>query len=377
MRVNTTLYGELTLLTHCPLVGAVESMGFVTAISRSFNGTEDRQPLRDMPQQSISLSYVAMPSYFDVEYADIRKRWAIPFDQEIQYVGDVANGATVINCDTSLSDFRDNSLALLKNGSEFRVVEIEAVNPDSLDLLNQVSGIVNATISPLRVCVIDGDIGRSYNTTYQDSVVLFKVIDTTELPEQLPSQTYKGKDLYYPTLYTDNGRLETRIRRQQDLVDYSIGLFATRTRELNSNVLKNWNFQTDNRVELINFKKFLFRRLGMFREFYMPSFEQNMKLKNTGLVTNSIDVERTNYIERKNISLWVGSEWRSFEVLSTTQPNSTTTRLSLSQPVNEQASAIKRISYLGLYRLNSDSVDINYGGNGFATISMPIVELSG
>lgn len=377
MRVNTTLYGELTLLNHCPLVGAVESMGFVTAINRSFNGTEDRQPLRDTPQQSISLAYVAMPNYFDVEYTDIRKRWAIPFDQEIQYVGDVANGATVINCDTSLSDFRDNSLALLKNGSEFRVVEIETVNPDSLDLLNQVSGIVNATISPLRVCIIDGDIGRSYNTTYQDSVVLFKVIDTTELPEQLPSQIYKGKDLYYPTLYTDNGRLETRIRRQQDLVDYSIGLFATRTRELNSNVLKNWNFQTDNRVELINFKKFLFRRLGMFRDFYMPSFEQNMKLKNTGLVTNSIDVERTNYIERKNISLWICSEWRSFEVLSITQPNSTTTRLNLSQPVNEQASAIKRISYLGLYRLNSDSVDINYGGNGFATISIPLVELSG
>ena len=115
----------------------------------------------------------------------------------------------------------------------------------------------------------------------------------------------------------------------------------------------------------------------MFREFYMPSFEQNMKLKNSGLVTNSIDVERTNYIERKNISLWIGSEWRSFEVLSITQPNITTTRLKLSQSVNEQASEIKRISYLGLYRLNSDSVDINYGGNGFATISIPIVELSG
>lgn len=375
MRINTTLFGGLNLLTHCPLVGAVETYDFLTAINESFNGIEERTPLRDKPKQQFSIDFSNLSTDFIEQYVDIRRKWAVPFNQEIQYVG-TASG-DMIACDVNASDFRADSLALIKSGNDIRIAEIEEVLEDGLKLYGAIDEIQDATITPLKVCVIDGDIQRNFKLTHVMNAVKFLVIDVNEIVEEVPTQ-FKDKDIYFLEFREVGASFNSSISKQQDLIDYEIGLFSTRTRWNNARFMRDWNVVFKTRAELFKFKKFLFRRLGKYREFWLPTNERNLILKNTGNITTTVDVEliNMNWRDRKNLAFKVNGEWlaRTATTVSTVNGN---TRFVLDQPLNVNSSDVELISYLGLYRLNTDTIDIDFLGNGVAKSSLSLVELNG
>ena len=375
MRINTTLFGSLNLLTHCPLIGATETYDFLTAINESFNGIEERTPLRDKPKQQISISFNNMSTDFIEQYTDIRRRWAVPFNQEVQYIGTVSGD--MIACDVNASDFRADSIALIKSGNDVRIAEIEEVLDDGLKLYAPINEIQDATIAPLKICVIDGDIQRNFRLTYVSNSVNFLVVDVSEIIEEVPVQ-FKDRDIYFLEFREEGVDFNSSIGKQQDLIDYDVGLFSTRTRWNNSRFFRNWNPVFKTRVELFNFKKFMFRRLGKFREFWMPTNERNMILKSTGIITNTIDVELidVNWRDRKNLAFKVNGEWlaRNATLVSAVSGN---TRFVLDQPLNVNARDVEIISYLGLYRLNTDTIEIDFLGNGVAKSSLSLVELNG
>ncbi len=376
MRIDTRLYGQVTLLDKCPLIGATETLEFVTAMSESFDGFEERDCLRDIPKHSITVDYNSMSDYFDVEYRDIRRMWAIPFNQESQYVGDIETSATEIACNTNSSDFRPSSLAILSNGSTFRVVEISDVSDGFLTLYEPLTtGLMNASIAPLRVGYIDGDIQRTFNTTHVSSAFNFRVWDAIDLDDGDISDQYKGEDIYFFNIFSSSGQYEANITKQQDFIDYDIGGFYTRTRHNHGKVMRNWEYHVDNTEDLYTFKKFLFRRKGMFRPFWLPLYEKTLKLKSTGLIGSFIHVERTDYIDRKNLALNIDGEWVAVGVTSIVNVNGNTTRLNLDSSLDVDANLISSVSYLGLHRFNSDTIDIEYDGNGYASTSIPITEI--
>lgn len=375
MRINTTLFGSLNLLTHCPLVGAVETYDFLTAINESFNGIEERTPLRDKPKQQFSIDFSNLSTDFIEQYVDIRRKWAVPFNQEIQYIGTVSGD--MIACDVNASDFRADSLALIKSGNDIRIVEIEEVLEDGLKLYSVIDEIQDATIAPLKICIIDGDIQRNFKLTHVMNAVKFLVIDVNEIIEEVPNQ-FKDKDIYFLEFKESGTTFNSAISKQQDLIDYDIGLFSTRTRWNNARFMRDWNVVFKTRDELFNFKKFMFRRLGKYREFWLPTNERNLILKSTGNITTTIDVEliNVNWRDRKNLAFKVNGEWlaRTATTVSTVNGN---TRFVLDQPLNVNSSDVELISYLGLYRLNTDTIDIDFLGNGVAKSSLSLVELNG
>lgn len=375
MRINTTLFGSLNLLTHCPLVGAVETYDFLTAINESFNGIEERTPLRDKPKQKFSIGFSNLSTDFIEQYVDIRRKWAVPFNQEIQYVGTVSGD--MIACDVNASDFRADSLALIKSGNDIRIAEIEEVLADGLKLYSAIDEIQDATIAPLKICIIDGDIQRNLKLTHVVNGVKFLVVDVNEIQEEYPIQ-FKSKDIYFLEFKESDASFISSISKQQDLIDYDVGLFSTRTHWNNSKFFREWNPVFKTRAELFKFKKFMFRRLGKFREFWLPTNERNLILKNTGNITTTVDVEliNVNWRDRKNLAFKVGGEWiaRTATLVSTVNGN---TRFVLDQPLNVNASNVELISYLGLYRLNTDTIEIDFLGNSVARSSLALVELNG
>ena len=373
MRINTTLFGNINLLTHCPLVGASESFAFVTAINESFNGVENRVPLRDKAKQQMKFNYINFSKDFAEDFADIRRRWAVPFNQELQYIGDASGD--IILCDTSLSDFRNDSLALIKSGDQIRVAEIQEVLEDGLQLYYPIDEIENATISPLRLGYFDGDIQRVYRLSHVQNTVTFVVDDPAQYIEKEPEQ-YKGKDIYFFVFREANANFQSAIRKQQDFIDYEIGNFSTRSRWTHSITERAWKVVIDNKEELFEFKRFLARRLGQFREFWMNSQEQNLIVKNTGLITSNLDVEllNSNWTGRRKFAIhkkdgtWVAVSATGASVVGGN------TRFALESPLNIYAQDIERISYLGLYRLATDEAEITYNGNNTATCPLTILE---
>ena len=82
MKIQTSQFGEVHVLTNCPLLNSTERLEWMTEVHESFDGNEERYPLRDTPRQILSFNYVQMRKemgdMFHMLSANLRKQWGIP-----------------------------------------------------------------------------------------------------------------------------------------------------------------------------------------------------------------------------------------------------------------------------------------------------------
>jgi len=84
MKIQTQ-YGEVHVLTNCPLLNSTERLEFKTEVHEAYDSSEDRYIQRDAPRQVLSFNYVnmqkAMGDIFHMLYANLRNLWGIPLPQ--------------------------------------------------------------------------------------------------------------------------------------------------------------------------------------------------------------------------------------------------------------------------------------------------------
>jgi hypothetical protein len=103
----------------------------------------------------------------------------------------------------------------------------------------------------------------------------------------------------------------------------------------------------------------------------LPSYQNNFNLVSRG--SYGITVKNDNYLsDRKNIAIKANSVWTAHSVTSTSvSGENIVMNLTPPPPMN-----IQRISYLGLYRLNSDAVELHFKGANIVEATVPIVEIT-
>ena len=378
MKIQTTLFGELVLLSECTLVGSSESLAFSTYMFESHNGTEQRTALRETASQILNIDYVtvrkAMGQNFNVLYGGLRLKWAVPVDIEWQRI--TSASSDFITCNTSIYDYRSDSLALIKKGSERIVVEIKEVRSDGLKLYQSVD-LQNFTLCPLRVGFILGDVSSSINAIWGQPKLQFQVIDAPHMNVPAPAQ-FLGHDLYFKRLLLDGGALNVTVLQHQTVVDFGLGPIDQHTNWLHAKYGKPMRSLMKTQQDLFEYRQFLFRRLGMYRPFWMPTFERNFYVKNTGNVATTLDVESNQYLEfathRKHIAIKANNIWTAHTISNAVRVGANT-RLTISPALNKPASGIQMISYLGLHRLNNDSTDIQYKGANITESAVSILEV--
>ena len=391
MKVMTNSFGEVILLTSPALVGATESIGFKTDIFESKNGTETRIPLKDKARQTLGFSSIVLKEEiaknFNVQWGGIRKNWAVPLFQESQFVGDVVSEMVVIDeqeveqtsvlCRTDIFSFYDGCLALLRNDTEQVLVEVQAVESDRLVLANAVD-IANAKLYPVRVCFINGDISRQISGLHTQSSIAFIVIDEPEVAESVPEQ-FLANDLHKFCLMLEGSSLEATISQQQSIINNEVGVIYQGT---------DWNFARYSKQyrtilrgpeQLYAYRQFLFRRRGKYRPFWLPTYEANMRCKSTGFISSVLLIESDQYKQladqRKHIAIKSNSAWTAHTITASALVSESTVQVTISPALNKNASSIERISYLGLHRLDADSIDLHYQGAGNVEVTVPILEI--
>lgn len=379
MKVNTANFGEVVLLTSPALVGAVESIGFKTDVFESKNGTETRIPLKDKARQTLGFSSIVLKKEiarnFNVQWGGLRKNWAVPLFQESQFVGDVS--ADFVLCRTDIFSFYDGCLALLKNNSEQVLVEVQAVESDRLILTNPVN-INNAKLYPVRVCFISGDISRQISNFYTRSDVSFIVIDEPEVAESVPEQ-FLGNDLHKLCLMLDGSSLEATISQQQSVINNEVGVIYQGTDWDFARYSKQYRTILRGPEQMYAYRQFLFRRKGKYRPFWLPTYEANMRCKSTGFISSVMLIESDQYKQlgdaRKHIAVRSNQTWTAHTITASALVSGSTVQVTISPALNKNADSIELISYLGLHRLDADSVDLNYQGASLVEVSVPILEI--
>ena len=127
MKIQTQ-YGEVHVLTNCPLLNSTERLEFKTEVHESFDGNEERYIQRDAPRQVLSFNYVnmqkAMGDIFHMLYANLRKQWGIPLPQFRQPISDMVDSDFIIMDTKAHSADLRVGFALIESAAGFQVVEI-------------------------------------------------------------------------------------------------------------------------------------------------------------------------------------------------------------------------------------------------------------
>lgn len=381
-KISTSL-GEFAILPYCAMIGMRENISFLTDVMEAQDGTEERIKLRVLPRQSLSYSYPMgrnrMAHAFNVEYGAIRKQWAIPMWAEWQLVGEVLADAVSITCDTVQFDLRANSLALLfTSDSVWQVVEIGAITATTIEVTNSLIHQVGCRLIPLRVGRVEGDILKAVNNIFSLDQINYYIDQAQDILPATPAQ-YSGDDIYFNCPLLQGDTIQRAISQRNDLVDFDLGLIDSFSPWVNSRY--SWQLRTllMNPFNIREYRDFIYRRAGRYRQFWMPSFEKNIRLVTTGMIATTIEIMNDGFMDdivRNNIAIKKTDGTWSTNVVSSPTPMGENIQLTLSTSLGYDASLIERISYLGLYRLDSDNVELNWIKSRTIESTVNIIELT-
>lgn len=383
MKVNINEQ-EYLLLTKCPLLETTERYEFLTDVHQSFDATtEERIPLRDEARQSFNYTYLAarseIPEAFNNLYSSMRKTFLIPQLLESQAVGNLDDD--FIEAVTGVISIAENTLILIKSDEGFQVAQVTEIGryevieevPTYIDGYRLSTSVTatNAMAYPLRKCIVADNISSQANGIILKPTINFRVIDNVEYPISETPEQYKGDDIYFTPLLLDGNFLDINFQQHQSIVDGEIGNFWQFTHWYNPLVNKNFRVLMKSKQEYMDYKKWFYRRRGMLNAFWLPSYQNNFNLVSRG--SYAITVKDNNYLSNiNNIAIKSNDIWTAHLVTSTSVGGGNIVmNLTPPPPMN-----IQRISYLGLYRLNSDAVEFHFKGANIVEATVPIVEIT-
>ena len=383
-KINTTLFGELPFLPQVAELPVTETISFLTDSFTNYDGTEQHIQLRSKPRQqfqySIPIKYRDNADVFNSLYGAIREKWAVPIWSELQPVGNITSGAITINCNTVDYDVRANSLAMLYSGcNKFEIIEIIAISSSTITLLDSVAdSFNNAYLIPINIGFVEGSVDRATNGFSGKLSLNFNITNLKEFVISAPTQ-YLSNDIYYDENLLESEFASTSIDKRQDDIDFDLGVFTNRSPWLISKFGRNYRSVTVNHTERTKFRNFIFRRYGKYKPFWLPTFENNIRLKNTGNIVSTLVSYLDSYIDyadnRIHVAIQAGGVWYPRIISNPTETDSTTMQYTLDTPLNVPAESISRVSYLGLYRLDTDSIEFNYNSPLSVETSVRILEI--
>lgn len=383
-KITTQLFGELAILPYQAEAPLKESLEFLTDVIKAQDATEERLQMRSMPRQSFNYSIPLQAwrtaAAFNTEYGAIRKNWAVPIWTEAQYIGTIGAGLLSIDCNTSLYDLRPQSLAMLYSVcGDYQVIEIDEVFSNHITLLADTEYVAGAWLMPVRKGWIQGNIDKPTNGHNGKSSLIFVIDDNPTITPAVPAQ-YLGDDIYYDAPLLSSGSLSASLSQQQDITDMSLGPVARRTNWNRPQYGKPWRSLFTTPEEVRSFREFLYRRAGKFRRFWYPTFENNMRVANTGNITTTLVIQSDSFIDyaslRTHIAIQANGVWHPRAISNPVQVSATQVQLTLSSALNVRAETIARTSYLGLHRFDADRIEFNWQGGGVVETNVQVLELS-
>lgn len=362
-----------------------ETLEWKTNVLTANDGSEQRIRLRKKARQSVKGVYPVPPDHlakaFNMAYGWLQRSWAVALWSETQYVGSVVAGATAIYCDTTKYDFRANGLLCIwQSNNHNEVVEIEAVFADNISLKRVLtSNYTTAFVMPVRIGVITGNILRNTNGYSSNLKLEYIFKDNIELATSAPAQ-FLGYDIYFDETLMPSEVLEDRFIARMDVTDYSTGVVDYFPPWINNRRGRSVVFINEGPEEAWTFRKWLHRRAGRLRPYWLPTFENNLRINMEGNVASAIQCHADDYRNLGNAHNHIAIQfqdgtWQPRTITGHSLENEDLINIALDSPLNVDATFIRMISFMGLHRLDTDTLDIDWIGNGINTCSARILEI--
>lgn len=367
---------------------ATEILEWKTQVLTSNNGTEQRIRLRKAPRQTFSVRY-------PLQHNDLRKaqnkaygwatrRWAVPLWSEAQKLsGNISSGVTTFNVDTTKSDYRNIGLIYLYESNDKNLtVDTSSITTTAVNLKKPLSSAFTAPwVMPVRIATARGSLRRISNGFDGAIEVDYDIIDNIDLGAGTAPTQYLGYDIYTDEVLVGEELTDTYIARV-DRVDYDSGVFSTYAPWTYVRPKRDFFYLVQGMSDIWTFRKWLHRRAGRMRPFWIPSFEDDLQLTSTEPTVSDVIKVKSDYYrdfgkDRKHLAIMFKTKtWSFVEVSSTSDIGGGITQLSITPSLSAvDPKTIEKICFLGLKRLDSDRVELRWDTNRTLTCTLPILEI--
>lgn len=372
------------LLPLWPRPSVTETLEWLTHVIVSEDGGEERTEMRTAPRQSFAYQYFVpvqlRARIANIVYGGRKLQWYVPVWPQLQQIGAVTAAATSIACETRYSEFRDGGLLMLWESPEhYQILEIDAVTSDTnIDLVDATEAFTDAVLMPVRLGRLSGDPSRAFNGKTSVLEMAYDVDDQAELIVADPTQ-YLAADAYFDPGLLDGGSLSETIQARVDVFDEGLGLVSYLTPWTFNRPRRVHRMMAEDAVEAWGIREFLHRRRGRSVAFWQPSFEADFIVTSTGTINATMRVRLNDYIDyaedRTHIAVETDSGWLARAISNPVDLGGGEFQFTVSPNLGVAASTIKRVSYMGLKRLDTDRAEINYMGGTVSQCAVNTVEI--
>ncbi len=369
-----------------------ETLEHLTVLEVTYTGKEQVSELRVKPrrilQYNLRIHNDDVNLFDNLVYGWGGRLFSVPLWMEkTKLQSDAVAGALSLEVDSTFArSFRAGGTALLfKDSRENEVVEIEAVNGQTITLNRETTAAwpAGTLVIPLMVGALEANVPTTRITdTHVDAIVRFTSNPEDNYPRTeivAASATYRGDELYLgetnwisPLAVT----LETRERRAEG---DGAGVFRLTRRAPFPLITRGFRWMAKDEAATESLRQFFARRRGRLKPVWMPSGTRDFALAEPA---NS--AESTIYVRNTDYGGLVGMQAARRDIVILLRDGSYICRritaysidhrgygaitLDAALGVDISPQTVKKISYLGLYRLGSDSITFSWVTDASAVV---------
>lgn len=364
--------------------GFNEAIAWLTDVTIYEDGGEDREQLRAAPRHTYRMSCFVPAVYQAMVrnqlYGARAKQWIVPVWPQMQHLGAVLADELTIGVLTSYAQFAAGGLLVLwESPTSWQVLGVDQViDANTVSVTTPTKAFTDAWIAPAHKAHLANDPGRAFDGRTSRLQLVMDVEDNRALTPAAPTQ-YLGNDIYYDEGLLDGDTSNETVQAQMLIHDEQLGLVDYHNPWLHNRPARSHRMMAEDQAEAWGIREWLHRRAGRLTPFWHPSFEVDFRVLNTGAVTTSLTVAEDEFRRwaagRDHIAIELTSGWQARAITSVTDLGGGQIRLNFSGSLGTTASAIKRVCYLGLRRLNSDRVELAYPGYTVCNCAVPVIDI--
>lgn len=375
-----------------------EKFQWTTDIITAESGKEQRISLREYPEVSIEGSYTAF--FDDLNFADSlmwgwqSRTWAIPlFHLPVKLQQNADAGNTVIyvsNTDYKRFDLGDLAI-LYCNPKHFEAVEIIEVNQDNIVLERplQQDWPLGTTVLPLRLAKTEREIAGQWPVNRVGTLTARFILEDDEpIPAAEDGELYQG---YYILPIRPNWieSMDHQFIRNLDIITNEVGDRIYVDHSDLATIVRSFLFYFKDKSAIYKFMQWYYARRGAQVPFWVPSWKNDMVLAKDIIAGESfIRVKSNNYssLYVKNAGrdhlyiIFRTGEIYTREILSiepySADPTQEVFVLDQPFPDNHDAKMIDMISFMGLHRMASDNLTVEWKSDRVVQINSNMRMLS-
>lgn len=360
-----------------------ETLQWNNMLETTYTGKEQVWEIRAKPrrilQYNLRLFREDVNRFDNVTFGWTARMFAVPLWQEKTKLATptVAGGTTFSVVETANRTFEAGALGLIYTDIlNYEIIEIASVAGNDITTARPIERVwpVGALVYPMIVAAPEANIPTTRQSdTHMDAIVRFTVSPAdnyVRLPETSPPALYRGVELY--TGETNwIAPLNVDINARQQLVDEETGIFRLVRRTNYPLIQRGFRWLVKNKDQAEDLREFFGRRRGRLKPVWVPSGQRDFILTEPATSAST-----TLYVSPNDYGTFVNLHAARRDIVVILRDGTKLARRIVSYGVDEfgrgalaidsglgvnvTPDSVKKISYLGFYRLAADSITLSW-----------------